>query len=201
MEQQPRNKGGRPKGSKNKPKWLKDAQPKRPRGRPKGSKNKPKTLQGFIAEAMAVPVTPPPRKPKNPNMVRPALNAIPPEARIARAKKAQKARKVDRGPACPKGWTLRQYLPLLEEATQEAKRIVKHMVEDGKISADDEIGKEAMTTVLALMRAPGSPEFKLKAARTALEYTKARPTQKSEVTVKTAEDFLDELAEQHGIEG
>src|SRR5690349_6598084 len=89
---------GRPKGSKNKPKWLKVAialnKPKRGRGRPKGSKNKPKTIPDLVAQALAenvvAPKVPEP-KPKQ-HVGRkggnPTLNAVPPEVRSERARKA-----------------------------------------------------------------------------------------------------------------
>lgn len=200
--EKPKNKGGRPRGSKTRPKWLRNA-PKRPRGRPKGSKNKPKTLQGFIRESLSVNADPPPRpppKPKDPRFVANAkanFHSGTKEQISKRAKKANRAR-IRQGKVivnfCPPGWTNREYLPLYEEAKKEAKRLVKHMIEDGKLPSDDDIGNELMASLLTLVRAPGGPAFKLKAIKTALDFVKARPTQKTEVTVKTAEDFLDELA-------
>jgi hypothetical protein len=72
--------------------------------------------------------------------------------------------------------------------------MIKLMAEAG-VLPEDEGAQEAMGTVLGIMRTTASNDMKLKAARTVLEYTKAKPTSKAELTVKTAEDFLDELAE------
>lgn len=192
---------GRPKGAKNKPKWLKELEarkPKRPRGRPKGSKNKPKTLESFVAANIDPENVAPPEllpKRKYPNRFRPQLNDVPPEVRRERARKGAKARWAKNPEMIhpPLGWTHDQYVLFLEEAKREAKRIIDIMADEGRIPDDPE-AKEAMTTVLALMRGPGSKDFKLKAARTVLEWTKSKPIAKHDHTIRTAEDFLDDLA-------
>jgi hypothetical protein len=188
----PRNKGGRPKGSKTRPKWLRE-QMKRPRGRPKGSKNKPKSME------IQLPPKPPP-KPKDASKSRPNSPAnfakLSPEERSALGRRAALSRKPkqcrSRAPGTPPMWSTRDYAPLKEEAKREARRIFKIMDKQGLLP-DDEIAREAVLEVLTLMREPGDKKFKHSLARTLLEYTKPKPSQKSEVTIKTAEDFLDEL--------
>jgi len=59
---------------------------------------------------------------------------------------------------------------------------------------EDEIAREAILQALQLMREPGDKKFKLSVIRTLLDHTHAKPVQKSDVTVRTAEDFLNELA-------
>jgi hypothetical protein len=101
---------GRPKGSKTRPKWLRELeaqQPRRPRGRPKGSPNKPKTLEAWLTQAMAMDLPPkPPPRPKNQNKVRResnALNRLTPEERSEQARKAALSRKTHgaRAPGTP----------------------------------------------------------------------------------------------------
>jgi hypothetical protein len=198
---------GRPKGSKNKPKWLKEAleaqKPKRGRGRPKGSKNKPKTVPDMVAQALSEPLEKPQLPPEPPKRVgggNPRLNDVPPEERTARARKAalariEKCRELGVPTRLPKGWTVKHALVVQEMAKEDTKRMIDIMADAG-VLPEDEGAQEAMGTVLGIMRSSQSADMKLKAARTVLEYTKAKPTQKSEVTVKPAEAFLDELADE-----
>jgi hypothetical protein len=194
---------GRPKGSPNKPKWLKKLEarrPKRPRGRPKGSKNKPKTLEAFLAASLNADAKPPELlpKPKGPPRYDGSakLNSVPPEVRSARARAAAKARweKHPEKEVAPKGWTLDQYRLFLEDAKREAQRIFTIMADEGR-APDDPLAQEAMKAVLSLMQSK-NPQTKLRAARTVLEYTKAKPAAKHDHTIRTAEDFLDDLASQ-----
>lgn len=55
---------------------------------------------------------------------------------------------------------------------------------------DDQYAKEALETVVEIMRMPGDRDAKLRAAKTLLEFTKQKPVAKSEVAVAKAEDFL-----------
>lgn len=196
------NKGGRPKGSKTRPKAIRAAEKlnrKPAPGRPKGSPNKPKTLEQFLTVGLLTQLPPKPApRPKNPNLVRAgAANAFgkTPEERSANARKASLSRKVHtaRAPGTPPLWSTREYAPLKEEARVEARRIYKIMDKQGLLP-EDEIAKEALLAALTLMREPGAREFKLKVIRTLLDHTHQKPTLKQDVTVKTAEDWLDELA-------
>lgn len=74
-------------------------------------------------------------------------------------------------------------------------------MEQQGIVPEDEIAKEALLSALELMREPGSKDFKLKVIRTLLEHTHAKPTQKQDVTVRSAEDWLDEIAQQQDSDG
>lgn len=200
---------GRPKGSKNKPKWLKEAlalnKPKRGRGRPKGSKNKPKTIPDLIAQAVSenvvVPKLPPPKPKQHRGRIggNPDLNKVPPEVRRERARKAtlaglEKRRALGIPAIPPKGWTQRHVLVVKEIAKEHTQRMIKIMADAG-VLPDDEGAQEAMGTVLGIMRTSQSNDMKLKAARTVLEYTKSKPVAKHDHTVRTAEDFLDDLAD------
>jgi hypothetical protein len=196
---------GRPPGSKTRPKWLRDQEKaaKHPtRGRPKGSLNKPKTLEAFLAQAMTVTLPPkPPPKPKNQNLVRPGNNLTKgtPEERSARSRKAALSRKTHAGraPGTPPHWGTKEYEPLRAEAEREAKRIYNIMDKEG-VLPEDPLAREALQEALKLMRSPGDKKFKHSVLRTILEYRLAKPTSKQDITVRTAEDWLDEIVEKEG---
>lgn len=206
-----KNKGGRPKGSKTRPKWLRDqlAQESKARGpgRPKGAKNKPKTLEAFMALALEaqIPLTSPP-KPKRKERLRGAAKSLvrySPAKRSELARKAALARKPSqckgRQPGDPFRWTTKQYAPIKEKARQEAREFFKEMDKQGLLP-EDEIAREALLAALGMLREPscGNKDLKLKVIRTLLEHTHPKPSQKQDITVRTAEDFLDELAAQEG---
>lgn len=201
-------KRGRPLGSKTRPQWIREAEkqlPKRPRGRPKGSPNKPKTMETWLAAAMTTELPPkPPPRPKNPNKARHknnALNRLSPEERSERARKASLARKTHgaRAQGTPPTWATHEYAPLLKEAEREARRIFTIMENEGALP-EDPLAREALLEVLKLLRLPGDRKFKHSLARTILEYRLAKPTTKTDVTVRTAEDWLDELVAKEGDE-
>ena len=77
-----------------------------------------------------------------------------------------------------------------------ARRRAKEDMEKIKKVVDlDSAAEEALETTLVIMRAPGKKELQLKAARQILDFTKAKPVAKSEVTINTAEDWLASLTE------
>ena len=55
---------------------------------------------------------------------------------------------------------------------------------------DDPRADEALKAALETMRTPANQQTKLAAAKLILEYTKAKPASKSEVTVNKAEEWL-----------
>lgn len=95
----------------------------------------------------------------------------------------------------PDGYTRDEAMAIMDGAITEAKEIVKLMAEKEIISNDEAIGNEALEFCIAVVRANiHQLRERLAAAKTVLEYTKAKPVQKSEVTVNKAEDFLAALA-------
>lgn len=196
-----KNQGGRPKGSKTRPKWLREAL-KRPRGRPKGAKNKPKTLEAWLAQTLTerpkARAQRPPKDPVQAERGRKKWAKMTPEEISAHQHKAS-ARAIATGkiktarPGRPGGRTAWEHQIIEAEARADVKRIMNIMADEG-ILPEDPLAREGLEEVLRLMRAANSADFKLKAARTILEYRLAKPVSKSEVTLKSAEDFLDELA-------
>lgn len=165
----------------------------RPRGRPPGAKNKPKDILAFIADDLANPLKPPPVKPKR----RGTCN-IPPERRaemLAKARAAKAAKEATHGPQ--KGRvrptiTNEQAAALKAQALADANRIFKIMQDAGMVP-EDQHAAEALHTAVVTMRECESPKDKIAAARLILDFTKAKPASKTELTVRSHEDFLDEL--------
>src|SRR3546814_7162024 len=80
----------------------------------------------------------------------------------------------------------------------EVKRIIKKMAAAGDLP-DDPRAEEALSTGLTILRTSESEEQKLKATGLLLTWLKPKPTAKVEHTIKTAEDLLDEMAEDDEI--
>ncbi|WP_424133837.1 hypothetical protein [Roseomonas chloroacetimidivorans] len=90
-------------------------------------------------------------------------------------------------------------------AQKKAEERFKKMADDGLIDTDDKIAKKAMLKLLEIIsmndsvpdahpnKRPVSTSDEIKAASKLLEFTKAKPMTKSEVTVNSAEDFLKSL--------
>lgn len=97
------------------------------------------------------------------------------------------------------GYTIREWKRIAARAKEEAKIIVEYMMSKD-IIPKDEYAKEAIEAVVEVMRLPAHPRDKLAAARTVLEWTMAKPASTNNVNVKTAEDFLAEVAKDAGIE-
>lgn len=212
--QPPKNKGGRPPGRKNRPRWLLNEikkLPKRGKGRPKGSKNKPKTLEEILAaeitrdrrgELIATKaVEPKPKKPKGPKVVyKPGTIPAHKRPEVMAKLQAGAARSIRlklRPPksiaSMPTNVPRRDQVAALVEAEKEAKRILKIMEKEGLIP-DDHMAKAALQATFEMVTGPLPPRERLAAARTILEYTKQKPTTTTNLNIKTAEDFLDELA-------
>lgn len=198
----PKGKGGRPKGVKNRPKWLLDAlkkEPKRPRGRPPGAKNKPKTIEGLIAQALEPP-KPRPKRPKktthNYETHFARLKREDPEKLREISTRASK-RAVSKGRNQPPGrhphMTLRELARIKEDARILARRIYKIMENEGSLP-ENPIAREAMKRALEMLAEDNSSKDKISLIRTLLEYNLAKPASTQNLNVKTAEDFLDELA-------
>jgi hypothetical protein len=91
------------------------------------------------------------------------------------------------------GYTLEALKPIREQSRKDAERIVAIMSEEYNI--DDTYAIEALKTAVEIMREPAQNRDKLTAARMVLDFTKSKPTTKSEVTIGQAEAFLSSLLE------
>ena len=83
-------------------------------------------------------------------------------------------------------------------AKAEAKIIVEYMEQTkGYEIPRQEFAKEAIVTAVEIMRRDDiHPKDKLTAAKTVLEWTLAKPATEANVNVKTAESFLEDIAEE-----
>jgi hypothetical protein len=88
--------------------------------------------------------------------------------------------------------TNEQIAALKAQALADANRIFKKMKDAGLVP-EDQHAAEALHTAVLTMRACESPKDKIAAARLILDFTKAKPASKTELTVRSHEDFLDEL--------
>lgn len=62
-------------------------------------------------------------------------------------------------------------------------------------SDEAELAKASLREAATIMLKPSSNADKLKAAKLILEFTKEKPASKSDVTISTAEDFLNKVLE------
>jgi hypothetical protein len=76
-------------------------------------------------------------------------------------------------------------------ARMYAKEVTKIMVDNGTI--EDPKVEEAFKAAVEVLHSPMTQTIKLQAARLILDFCKAKPVQKSEVTVATAEDWLKQV--------
>lgn len=167
----------------------------RPRGRPPGVKNKPKTVEEFIHAELTSPPPRPARRPKRAASGPWAGKS--PEERTALSRKLNAANSGRRTnsqiPGKPSDLTIAQWAEVQEIARQDAKRIMQRMKDAGQVP-DDPRAAEALQKTVETLRTAESAKDKIAAARLILDFTKAKPAQKSEVTVRSAEDILDEMA-------
>ena len=85
----------------------------------------------------------------------------------------------------------------METARLDAKRIIKKMKDAGQLP-DDPRAAEALEKAVVTLRASSAPKDVAALGRLILDFTKPKPAQKIDHTVRTAEDILDEMAEDDG---
>ena len=174
-----------------------------PRGRPPGAKNKPKTIEQFIlAHTVSRPTIPEPKKKAKPR----GWQAIgTPEERTAKAKMyaARRAEKLPIHNTVPRpeyrgrpiGMTGEQFGKLKKQVAPDVKRILKKMATTGELP-EDEASRLVLDKALKTFMDVTSPKDIVSLGRLVLDFSKAKPAQKIDVTTRTHEDFLDELAEE-----
>lgn len=146
-------------------------------------------------------------KQKKPNTVFADIRKNDPERYAAMQAKAKASGRLSMGrPHCtPDGFTARVVKATHKKAKVLAKERLKKMEEKGLITADEAAANKALEKALQILslndsipedhpnRLLVSHDVELKAAKLILEFTKAKPMIKSEVTVHSAEDFLKNL--------
>lgn len=79
------------------------------------------------------------------------------------------------------------------EAEHSARETMGKLKSSGALVDLDVASELAMLATLEILRKPGDKRTKLAAARQILEWTRAKPAAKSEVTVNKAEEWLKEV--------
>lgn len=80
-------------------------------------------------------------------------------------------------------------------AAESAKETMSKLEKAGVLEDADAQAKEALETTIHIMRKPGDKKVQLAAARQVLEWTKAKPAAKSDITVNKAEAWLAAISE------
>ena len=91
----------------------------------------------------------------------------------------------------PDGYRKEIIEPIRSKVKTEARKVVEIMAEQFNI--EDEYAKTALETAVEVMKTPGENRERVAAARLVLDFTKSKPSAKSEVSISKAEDFLASL--------
>lgn len=114
------------------------------------------------------------------------------EGRALRRKWSTKPRKNPGRPrGVPDGYRKETIEPIRSKVKTEARKVVEIMAEQFNI--EDEYAKTALETAVEVMKTPGENRERVAAARLVLDFTKSKPSAKSEVSISKAEDFLASL--------
>lgn len=116
-------------------------------------------------------------------------------AKIAAWREKAKKTGTGRKPGQPDGMRKDEFFKTRDRVKEEAKKIVEIM--EQKLKIEDTYAKEALETAVEIMRMPAESRSRLAAAKLILEFTKEKPSTKSEVTVAKAEDFLESILKQN----
>jgi hypothetical protein len=98
------------------------------------------------------------------------------------------------------GHTKATAAPIWKKASEEAKVIVKYLKDNDMVDTpkDDKYAQyadEALEAAVTVVRTPANEQTRIAAARLILDFTRSKPVAKSEVNVKTAEDWLQNVME------
>jgi hypothetical protein len=96
----------------------------------------------------------------------------------------------------PDGMRVEEAQEAWRRAKELATKDIENMKATGVLDPNDARAEEAMEATLEVMRGPMNQQTKLAAARQVLEWTKAKPAAKTEMTVNAAEAWLSEIAKE-----
>lgn len=82
-------------------------------------------------------------------------------------------------------------------AEESAKETMSQLKKSNVLTDLDAAGELALLATLEVLRKPGDKRTKLAAARQILEWTRAKPAAKSDVTINAAEEWLKAVATQN----
>lgn len=95
----------------------------------------------------------------------------------------------------PGGFDYDRYISVRRTARFKATMTMKKLDAAGILDDADAQAREALHKALEVMRMPLPAKDLLAAARLVLDFTKAKPAQKQEITVNTAEEWLQAVVE------
>ena len=107
-------------------------------------------------------------------------------ARMSATRKGYDRRRTD----IPDGMHRHEAAPLNEAAIKSAKETMSELKKTGALGDLDAKAEEALQSAIEVMRKPGSKQIQLAAARLVLDFTKAKPASKSDITINKAEEWL-----------
>jgi hypothetical protein len=83
------------------------------------------------------------------------------------------------------------------QARFEATLTMKKLDKAGVLNDADDQAREALHAALSIMRMEIAQKDRLAAARLVLDFTKAKPAQRTELTVNKAEEWLAQVTQQN----
>lgn len=170
----------------------------RGRGRPKGSKNIPCPAAFVASSLIDPPALPVPSAPPAKRKLTGPWAGMSPEERSAYAKKLAAARRHHGGgkpPGVPRTMTVAAYREAMEAQRPIVAAVIKKMEARGQLP-DDPRAVEALEVAMVVLRSPVGPRERNAAARIILDFSQAKPTGRVVEIVKTADEWLDEMAEE-----
>jgi hypothetical protein len=98
-----------------------------------------------------------------------------------------------RPPGQPDGMRLTRFRKVKAKAAIKTQKVLAYMAKDTEFDPDNKIAHEAIKTCVEILNLPGAATVRMQAAKVLLEYTQRKPQTANEVTLKTAETWLDEI--------
>ena len=100
----------------------------------------------------------------------------------------------------PDGMRKVEAMKLREQARESVTKTMSELEKAGVLDDADTQAREALETTLLIMRQPGDKKVQLSAARQVLEWTKAKPATKTDLTVNKAEAWLASITEDNDVD-
>jgi hypothetical protein len=100
----------------------------------------------------------------------------------------------------PHGMTKKTVAPLIAKANAQADRYIQKMKDEGSLPAtvipdsDEARAEAALREACVLALGPTEKAVKISAIRAVLEWTRAKPASKSNISINTTEQWLAEIA-------
>lgn len=132
-----------------------------------------------------------------------AIGWYDPKKRMAwvRAKTAELPYEERTRTGVPDGMRKAQARKLQARARKKADYLMEKLQEEGVLhfeeTSDEQMAKSALHEAFVQAMSPGDRDAKLRAIRTVLEYTKAKPATKTDLRLNNAEAWLQEVVADH----